>query len=149
MSGHLLHSTIDGPAGGLIGVDQVQHGHFPRGPATDFRCEPPGIDLAAAVGHDRCVDDEEGIAPDGIERSDSSTVRIRSVNGWTLIVRRDSAMRLVSLGTEDAEGNLVGSRILGMDDCQLLVEALRTALEQNRISGGPVMIDVSQVIGRD
>ena len=112
-------------------------------------CVPPGIDLSAAVSHDRCVDDEEEFPEEAIERPDSSTVRIRSVNGWTLIVRRDEATRLVSLGTEDSEGRLVGSRILGMDDCQLLVHALHEALEQTRTSGGPVMIDVSQVIGRD
>ncbi|HET9256173.1 MAG TPA: hypothetical protein VFO16_13365 [Pseudonocardiaceae bacterium] len=95
------------------------------------------------------MDDEQEFPAESIQRPDSATVRIRSVNGWTLIVSSDPATRLVSLGTEDAEGRLVGSRILGVDDCQLLVNALHTALEQNRTSGGPVMIDVSQVIGRD
>jgi hypothetical protein len=128
---------------------QVQHGHYLSGRQPICRSAGPGIDLTAAVGHDRCVDDKEEFPADGIERPDSSTVRIRSVNGWTLIVRRDPATRLVSLGTEDSEGRLVGSRILGMDDCQLLVNALHEALEQNRTSGEPVMIDVSQVIGRD
>lgn len=107
------------------------------------------MDLTAAVGEDGCVDDEEELPAGSIEPPGSSGVRIRGVNGWTIVVRTDAATRLVSLDTEDPEGRLVGNRILGTDDCQRLVDALHVALEQNRASGGPVMIDISQVIGRD
>lgn len=105
-----------------------------------------GIDLDAAVGDDTRVDEEDQIPA---EPSNNSGVRIRSMNGWTLVVRTDLATRLVSLDTEDPDGKLIGSRILGTDDCQRLVEALHEALEHSRAYGGPVMIDVSQVIGRD
>ena len=127
----------------------VASNRFPR--AVGHRCGAvaPGADPAAAASDDRSVDDDNEFPAGSTERSDSSSIRIRSVNGWTLIVRTDQATRLVSLGTEDPEGNLVGNRILGTDDCQLLVDALHAALEQNRTSGGPVMIDISQVIGRD
>lgn len=107
------------------------------------------MDPARCVGDDRCVDDEEELPAEPIESPGNKGVRIRGVNGWTIIVRTDLATRLVSLDTEDPEGRLVGTRVLGTDDCQRLVDALHTALEQNRTSGGPVMIDVSQVIGRD
>jgi hypothetical protein len=119
--------------------------------AVGHRCGAvaPGADPIAAAGDDRSVDDDNEFPAGSIERSDNSGIRIRSVNGWTLIVRTDQATRLVSLSTEDPEGNLVGSRILGTDDCHLLVNALHAALEQIRTSGGPVMIDISQVIGRD
>ena len=107
------------------------------------------MDPAAAVSDDRRVDDEEQLFDESVESPAGSGIRIRGVNGWTIIVQTDLVTRLVSLDTEDPEGRLVGSRILGTDDCQRLVDALHTALEQNRTSGGPVMIDVSQVIGRD
>lgn len=107
------------------------------------------MDLTAAVGEDRYVDDEEEFPAESVESPGSSGVRIRGVNGWTIIVRTDSATRLVSLITEDPEGRLVGNRVLGTDDCQRLVDVLHVALEQNRESGGPVVIDISQVIGRD
>jgi hypothetical protein len=106
------------------------------------------MDPAAAVSDDRGMDDED-LPAGSIDSPGSSGVRIRGVNGWTIIVRTDHATRLVSLDTEDPEGRLVGNRVLGTDDCQRLVDALHAALEQNRTSGGPVMIDVSQVIGRD
>jgi hypothetical protein len=107
------------------------------------------MDPTAVVGHDRRVDDEEEFPAESVEPPGGSGVRIRGVNGWTIIVRTDQMTRLVSLDTEDPEGRLVGNRVLGTDDCQRLVDALHTALEQNRTSGGPVMIDISQVIGRD
>ena len=102
-----------------------------------------------AVSEDGCVDDEQEFPPESSEPPDDSGVRIRALNGWTLVVRTDLATRLVTLDTEDAEGTLVGSRVLGTDDSQRLVDALHEALEKSRISGGPVVLDVSRVIGRD
>lgn len=109
---------------------------------------PRGVDRPRCVSDYGEVDDEE-FPTEPIRSPGDDGVRIRGVNGWTIIVRTDLATRLVSLDTEDPEGRLVGNRILGTDDCQRLVDALHAALEQNRTSGGPVMIDVSQVIGRD
>lgn len=63
---------------------------------------------------------------------------------WT-----DPATRLATLDSENPEGVLVGSRVLGTDDVQRIVDALNAGLEQARTSGGPVTLDVSRVIGRD
>jgi len=71
------------------------------------------------------------------------------LNGCTIIVNTDPQTRLTTLGLEDPEGELVASRVLGGDDLQRLVDALTAASEEAEASGAPVVVDVSQVIGRD
>lgn len=75
--------------------------------------------------------------------------RISSPDGWAIVVRTDRATRLTTLDFENPEGVLVGSRVLGKDDLQRLVDALNVAWEQARTSDVPVVLDVSAVIGRD
>lgn len=108
-----------------------------------------GMDPRAAVSDDRAVDDEDEFPAGSIEPPGSAGVRIPASNGWTIVMRTDVQTRLMTLDTEDINGTLVGTRVLGTDDVQRLVDALNEALERNRISGGPVILDVSQVIGRD
>jgi len=75
--------------------------------------------------------------------------RISSPDGWAIVVRTDAATRLTTLNFENPEGVLVGSRVLGQDDLQRLVDALNAAWEQARTSDVPVVLDVSAVLGRD
>lgn len=75
--------------------------------------------------------------------------RISSPDGWAIVVRTDPSTRLTSLNFENPEGVLVGSRVLGKDDLQRLVDALNAAWEEARTSDVPVVLDVSAVIGRD
>jgi hypothetical protein len=110
------------------------------------------MDPTAAVGDDRAVDDENEFpteSSESFESSGSSGVRISALNGSTIIVRTDPATRLATLDWEDPDGVLVASRVLGGEDLQLLVDALAAASERSQTSDGPVVIDVSQVIGRD
>ena len=107
------------------------------------------MDPTAAVGDDRFVDDENEFPAEWTEPSDSPGVRITAVNGATIIVRTDLATRLATLDLEDPEGVLVASRVLGGEDLQLLVDALTAASERSQTSDVPVVVDVSEVIGRD
>jgi hypothetical protein len=93
------------------------------------------------------VDDENEFPTS--EPPASPGVRISALNGCTIIVNTDPQTRLTTLGLEDSEGVLVASRVLGGDDLQRLVDALTVASEQAEVSGAPVVVDVSQVIGRD
>ncbi|MGH3781613.1 MAG: hypothetical protein ACRDRO_13570 [Pseudonocardiaceae bacterium] len=95
------------------------------------------------------MDDEDEFPTESIGSPGSPAVRIRGTNGWTMTVWTDPATRLATLDSENPEGVLVGSRVLGTDDVQRIVDALNAGLEQARTSGGPVVLDVSQVIGRD
>ncbi|MGH3721146.1 MAG: hypothetical protein ACRDRI_20310 [Pseudonocardiaceae bacterium] len=104
------------------------------------------MDLTGAVGDDGLVDDENEF-PD--ESSDDPGVRISALNGLTIIVRGDRLTRLTTLDLEDAEGVLVASRVLGGEDLQRLVDALGLASERAQTSDVPVVVDVSEVIGRD
>jgi hypothetical protein len=94
------------------------------------------------VGDDGHVDDEDEFPPV------SPGIRISALNG-TIIVNTDPQTRLTTLGLEDPEGVLVACRVLGGDDLQRLVDALGVASKQAEASGAPVVVDVSQVIGRD
>ncbi len=100
------------------------------------------MDPTAAVSDDRFMDDDNEFPID-------PGVRISALNGATIIVRTDLATRLVTLDLEDPEGMLVASRVLGGEDLQRLVDALTEASERAHTSDGPVVVDVSQVIGRD
>jgi hypothetical protein len=113
------------------------------------RHQAPGMDPTAAVGDDRVVDDENEFLTESNDPSSSMGVRISALNGATIIVRTDPATRLATLDWEDPEGVLVASRVLGGEDLQLLVDALAVASERSQTSDGPVVVDVSQVIGRD
>jgi hypothetical protein len=95
------------------------------------------------------VDDEDEFPTESIEPPVSAGVRISTLNGWTIIVRTDPVTRLTTLDSENPEGMLVGSRVLDVDDLHLLRDALITASEQAAASNGPVVLDVSKVIGRD
>lgn len=75
--------------------------------------------------------------------------RISSPDGWAIVVRTDPLTRLTTLNFENPEGVLVGSRVLGQDDLERLVDALNAAWEEARTSDVPVVLDVSAVIGRD
>lgn len=108
--------------------------------------QTPGMDLIAAVSDDKLVDDENEFPT---ESSDDQGVRINALNGLTIIVRTDLATRLTTLDLENAEGVLVASRVLGGEDLQRLVDALSAASERAQNSEGPVVVDVSEVIGRD
>ncbi|MDQ2884019.1 MAG: hypothetical protein M3Y48_23430 [Actinomycetota bacterium] len=92
------------------------------------------------------MNDEDEFPTESIGSPGSPAVRIRGTNGWTMTLRTDPATRLATLDSENPEGVLVGTRVLGTDDVQRIVDALN---EQARTSGGPVVLDVSQVIGRD
>jgi len=83
------------------------------------------------------------------ESSDDPGVRITALNGASIIVRGDPMTRLTTLDLEDPEGVLIASRVLGGEDLQRLVDALSAASERSRTSEGPVVVDVSEVIGRD
>jgi hypothetical protein len=107
------------------------------------------MDPIAAVSDDRLMDDDNEFPTESIEPSDDPGVRISALNGATIIVRTDLATRLVTLDLEDPEGMLVASRVLGGEDLQRLVDALTEASERSQTSDGPVVVDVSQVIGRD
>jgi hypothetical protein len=102
----------------------------------------PGMDPIAAVGDDRFMDDDNEFPID-------PGVRISALNGATIIVRTDLTTRLTTLDLEDPEGMLVASRVLGGEDLQRLVDALTEASERSQTSDGPVVVDVSEVIGRD
>ncbi|MBV9029495.1 MAG: hypothetical protein JO364_04125 [Pseudonocardiales bacterium] len=91
--------------------------------------------------------DDENEFPAG--SSDDPGVRISALNGLTIIVRTDLATRLTTLDLEDAEGVLVASRVLGGEDLQRLVDALSVASQRAQTSDVPVVVDVSEVIGRD
>ncbi|MBV9012507.1 MAG: hypothetical protein JO272_10740 [Pseudonocardiales bacterium] len=97
------------------------------------------------------MDDENEFPPEprSSEPPVSPGVRISALNGCTIIVNTDPQTRLTTLGLEDPEGELVASRVLGGDDLQRLVDALTAASEEAEASGAPVVVDVSQVIGRD
>lgn len=99
----------------------------------------------AEVDHD----DEDDLLPEPIDPSSDDGVRIRTVDGWAIVVRTDRTTRLATLNLEDSEGMLVESRVLGVEDLQRLLEALDAAREQARTSDTPVVLDVSAVIGRD
>ncbi|MEO7196529.1 MAG: hypothetical protein ABIZ05_17220, partial [Pseudonocardiaceae bacterium] len=114
-------------------------------PLTGYPQEP-GVDPAAVVGDDGLVDDENEFPTDS---SDDPGVRIHALNGLTIIVRTDLATRLTTLDLENAEGVLVASRVLGGEDLQRLVDALTVASERAQTSDVPVVVDVSEVIGRD
>ncbi|MBV9163914.1 MAG: hypothetical protein JO281_20740 [Pseudonocardiales bacterium] len=103
----------------------------------------------AAVRDDRFVDDENEFPTESTEPSSTPGVRITALNGATIIVRTDLATRLTTLDLEDPEGVLVASRVLGGEDLQRLVDALTVASEQSQTSDVPVVVDVSEVIGRD
>lgn len=109
----------------------------------------PGMVPTEAVRDHRFMDDNNEFHPESIEPSDDPGVRISALNGATIIVRTDLATRLVTLDLEDPEGMLVASRVLGGEDLQRLVDALTEASERAHNSDGPVVVDVSQVIGRD
>jgi hypothetical protein len=100
------------------------------------------MDPIAAVGDDRFMDDDNEFPID-------PGVRISALNGATIIVRTDLTTRLTTLDLEDPEGMLVASRVLGGEDLQRLVDALTEASERSQTSDGPVVVDVSEVIGRD
>lgn len=95
------------------------------------------------------MDDEDEFSAESIEPPASDGVRINALNGWTIIVRTDPATRLTTLGSENPDGVLVGCRVLGEEDLQRLVVALKAASEQAQASDIPVFLDVSKVIGRD
>lgn len=95
------------------------------------------------------MDNENEFPHESIEPSDSPGVRISALNGWTIIVRTDQTTRLTTLDLEDPEGVLVASRVLGGEDLRRLVDALGVASERAQTSDVPVVVDVSQVIGRD
>lgn len=101
------------------------------------------------VSDDRFMDDDKEFHPESVEPSDDPGVRISALNGATIIVRTDLATRLITLDLEDPAGILVASRVLGGEDLQRLVDALTDASERSHNSDGPVVVDVSQVIGRD
>jgi hypothetical protein len=129
----------------------IRPGDPSLGGRTDLQCrhQAPAMDPTAAVGDDRVVDDENEFPTESLESSGSSGVRISALNGSTIIVRTDPATRLATLDWEDPDGVLVASRVLGGEDLQLLVDALAAASERSQTSDGPVVVDVSQVIGRD
>jgi hypothetical protein len=93
--------------------------------------------------------DYEDEFPAGPFEASGTEGRISSPDGWALVVRTDAATRLTTLDFEDPEGVLVGSRVLGKEDLDRLVEALNAAWEEARTSNVPVVLDVSAVIGRD
>ncbi|MGH3897067.1 MAG: hypothetical protein ACRDTA_02210 [Pseudonocardiaceae bacterium] len=95
------------------------------------------------------MDDEDEFPTEPMELTGGAGVRIRTMNGWTIIVRTDPETRLTTLDSENPEGVLVGSRVLDVEDLRLLRDALITASEQAEASDVPVVLDVSQVIGRD
>ncbi|HEV7452777.1 MAG TPA: hypothetical protein VGO16_15595 [Pseudonocardiaceae bacterium] len=95
------------------------------------------------------MDDKEEFSAESIGPPGSDGVRIKALNGWTIIVRTDLATRLTTLDSENPDGVLVGSRVLGKEDLQRLVEALKAASKQAQASDIPVVLDVSKVIGRD
>ncbi len=98
----------------------------------------------------RCVDDEDEFPTEAMWSAEAvAGVRIRGMNGWTIIVRTDPATRLTTLGSENPEGELVGSRVLDVEDLRRLRDALVIATEQAEVSDTPVLLDVSKVIGRD
>lgn len=97
---------------------------------------------------DAYVDYEDEFPPEPIESSDDG-VRIRTVDGSSIVVRTDRTTRLASLNLEDSDGALIESRVLGVEDLQRLLDALDAAREQARTSDVPVVLDVSAVIGRD
>lgn len=101
------------------------------------------------VRDDVYVDHEDEFPPEPIEPADDNGVRIRTVDGWAIVVRTDRTTRLATLNLEDSEGVLIESRVLGVDDLQRLLDALDSAREQARTSDVPVVLDVSAVIGRD
>lgn len=115
-------------------------------------CHPPVPTPCAAprrpVRDDMPVDREDELPSEPVEPSDEGA-RIRTADGWVIVVRTDRTTGLASLSLEDSEGVLVESRVLGMDDLQLLLDALNSAREQARTSDVPVVLDVSAVIGRD
>lgn len=97
-----------------------------------------------------CVDDEDEFPNESMWSAGAvAGVRISTLNGWTIIVRTDPATRLTTLDSENPEGVLVGSRVLDVEDLRRLRDALVTATEQAEVSGGPITLDVSKVIGRD
>ncbi|MGH3937211.1 MAG: hypothetical protein ACRDTG_01035 [Pseudonocardiaceae bacterium] len=96
------------------------------------------------------MDYEDQFPPESIESSDGDNgVRIRTVDGSSIVVRTDQATRLASLDLENSDGALIESRVLGVEDLQRLLDALDAAREQARTSVVPVVLDVSAVIGRD
>lgn len=96
------------------------------------------------------TDENENEFPiEWIESSDDPGVRITALNGASIIVRGDPTTRLTTLDLEDPEGVLIASRVLGGEDLQRLVDALTAASERSRTSDVPVVVDVSEVIGRD
>ncbi|MGH3753122.1 MAG: hypothetical protein ACRDRP_10560 [Pseudonocardiaceae bacterium] len=95
------------------------------------------------------MDDEDEFSAESIEPLRGDGARIEALNGWTIIVRTDPTTRLTTLDSENPDGVLVGSRVLGEEDLRLLVEALKAASEQAQASDFPVFLDVSKVIGRD
>ncbi|MGQ0776047.1 MAG: hypothetical protein ACT4NY_16760 [Pseudonocardiales bacterium] len=92
---------------------------------------------------------EDEFSPEPIESSDDDSTRIRTMDGSAIVVRTDPTTRLASLDLENSDGALIESRVLGVEDLQRLVEALDAAREEARTSDGPVVLDVSAVIGRD
>lgn len=98
--------------------------------------------------NDAPVDHEDEFPPEPNEPADGG-VRIRTVDGSAIVVRTDRTTRLASLDLEDSNGVLIESRVLGVEDLQRLLDALDAAREQARTSDGPVVLDVSAVIGRD
>lgn len=99
---------------------------------------------------DAYVDYEDEFPPEPIESSDGDNgVRIRTVDGSSIVVRTDRSTRLATLDLEDSDGALIESRVLGVDDLQRLLDALDAAREQARTSDVPVVLDVSAVIGRN
>jgi hypothetical protein len=107
------------------------------------------MDPTAAVSNDRFVDDENEFPTESMEPSDTPGVRISALNGWTIIVRTDLETRLTTLDLENPEGVFVATRVLGGEDLRLLVDALTVASERAQTSDIPVVVDVSEVIGRD
>ncbi len=95
------------------------------------------------------MDDEDEFPTESTDPLSSAGVRINALNGWTIIVRTDPGTGLTTLDSENPEGELVGSRVLGTEDLQLLSEALTAAADQARASDVPVVVDVSRVLGRD
>lgn len=97
---------------------------------------------------DAGVDYEDEFPLEPNELSDDG-VRIRTVDGSAIVVRTDRMTRLATLDLENSDGALIESRVLGVEDLQRLLEALDAAREEARTSDGPVVLDVSAVIGRD
>ncbi|MGH3753117.1 MAG: hypothetical protein ACRDRP_10535 [Pseudonocardiaceae bacterium] len=95
------------------------------------------------------MDDEDEFSAEPIGPPGGDGVRIEALNGWTIIVRTDPTTRLTTLDSENPDGVLVGSRVLGEEDLRRLVDALKAASEQAQTSDIPVVLDVSKVIGRD